>query len=99
MTFPDPVSVEDLAAALIKALTEAGITYTPEDPNKLFTPSEAAVILGITRSSLYKLRLEKRWPHHLLGGAIRFSRGDLDAILASTAKTPEPPRRTRSRLR
>ncbi len=68
------------------------------DP-ELFTPDQVAVKFGITRSHLYKLRLENDWPHHMLGGSIRFSQADIDGILALTAKTPAPPRRKRSRLK
>lgn len=99
MTFPDPVSVEDLAAALIKALTEAGITYTPEDPNKLFTPEEVAVMFGLTRSTVYKHNKDKKWPHTKIGGTIRFSRENLDKITAMSRQEPAPPRNTRSRLK
>jgi len=97
---PLSVSIEDLTKALVAALAEAGIKpVEPEDPDKLFTPGETAVILGISRSHLYKLRLANQWPHHMLGSEIRFSRADIEAIKASTRHEPPPPRRTRSRLK
>lgn len=66
---------------------------TPE----LFTPDDLAQMFSTTRSQIYKLRLAQSWPHHLLGGSIRFSREDIDAILALTAKKPEPARTKRTR--
>jgi len=99
MILPDSLTIQELAAALVAALTESGHSFTPEDPDKLFTPGETAGILGISRSHVYKLRLANQWPHHMLGSEIRFSRADIEAIKASTRHEPPTPRRTRSRLK
>ena len=71
---------------------------TGEIPRLLFKPEELGQMFGgLSRSTIMSLRLSEKWPHHKLGGSIMFSQADIDEIMARGSKTPEPPRKTRTR--
>lgn len=54
---------------------------------ELLTPEEAAVILRVSRATMYRRLAGKRpWPHHLIQGRKLISAGDMDAILAKRAR-------------
>ena len=63
----------------------------------LYKPEELAEMFGLSRSTIMSLRLTEKWPHHKIGGSIMFSQADIDEIMARGSKTPEPPRKTRTR--
>ena len=68
-----------------------------ELPRLLFKPDELATMFGLSKSTIMALRLSERWPHTKIGGSIMFSQADIDEIMARGSKTPEPPRKTRTR--
>ncbi len=65
-------------------------------PNKLMTVEEAASVLGIGRSTLYRLIRDCRVPFRLMpAGAVKFAPADIDKILASAHRPPVEGRRRR----
>lgn len=68
-----------------------------ELPRLLYTPEEFAAAVGKSKSTIMALRLSEKWPYSKFGGSIMFSREDIDEILARGKKTPEAPRKTRTR--
>ncbi len=61
---------------------------------QLYTIMELAGLLKITRSHAYRLKKSQNWPHVMLGGSLRFSSADIEAILAMNRKTPAPQKST-----
>lgn len=57
---------------------------------QLYTIMELAALLKITRSHAYRLKKAQQWPHIMLGGSLRFTSGDIDAIQAMNRKGPVP---------
>lgn len=60
---------------------------------------QVAARLGLSASNIYSMVSRKEIPHHRLGGAIRFTEGDIAAFLESTKRergtistTRKPPR-------
>ena len=68
-----------------------------ELPRLLFKPEEVASMFGLSKSTIMALRLSEKWPFTKIGGSIMFSKEDIDEILVRGKKTPEPPRKTRTR--
>ena len=69
-----------------------------ELPVRLHKPEEVAAMFGgISRSTVMALRLSEKWPYTKIGTTILFSLEDIQAIMARGSKTPEPPRKTRTR--
>ena len=63
----------------------------------LYTPGQVGEMFGLSKSTIMALRISQRWPDRKVGGSILFSRSDVDSILESTAREPEPRRPTRTR--
>ncbi|MEV7606139.1 helix-turn-helix domain-containing protein [Paenarthrobacter sp. NPDC089322] len=57
---------------------------------QLYTIVEVSDLLKITRSHAYRLKKSQTWPHIMLGGSLRFTSGDIDAIQAMNRKQPPP---------
>ena len=69
-----------------------------ELPVRLYRPDELGQMFGgLSRSTIMALRLSEKWPHTKVGATILFSLEDIQAIMARGQKTPEPPRKTRTR--
>jgi predicted DNA-binding transcriptional regulator AlpA len=62
---------------------------TPE----LHTIDDLMRILGIGRSTVYKLKTKDGWPHLLIGVQVRFTDAHIESILKSYEKTPTTKRR------
>ncbi len=64
----------------------------------LFTPAQAAALLQVRESWLRRGAAARRVPCSFVGKHLRFSRDDLDAIIAASARparTPSGSRRSR----
>jgi len=64
---------------------------TPE----LHTIDDLMRILGVGRSTIYKLKAKDGWPHLLIGAQVRFTDTHIEAILKSYEKTPAQQRTPR----
>lgn len=55
---------------------------------KYLTVDQAAEVLGVGRSTLYRAVKKRRIPHHVdpIRGWVRFTQGDLDEIEAMSAR-------------
>jgi Helix-turn-helix domain len=62
----------------------------------LYTPEQFGEMFGLSKSTIVALRLSQKWPYCKVGGSILFSRSDVNAILESAAREPEPRRETRT---
>ncbi|MGW5053986.1 helix-turn-helix domain-containing protein [Actinokineospora sp. NPDC004072] len=67
----------------------------PPQQNLLYTPAEAASILAVKESWLRRSAGQRRIPCTFLGKHLRFSRSDLQGIVASAHRPARPPTRTR----
>lgn len=56
----------------------------------LFRPEEVAEMLGLTKQYIWKLAREGLVAHHRFGGRYRFSKADVEAILAISRHEVEP---------
>lgn len=65
------------------------MTTAARPPRLLFTVREAAPILGMGKSKLYRLVREGKVPHRKIDGAVWFNQDDLDAIVESAARPVE----------
>ncbi|WP_375546536.1 helix-turn-helix domain-containing protein [Actinophytocola gossypii] len=59
----------------------------------VFTPAQAAAVLQVRESWLRRRAAERRVPCTMLGKHLRFSRADLDMIVADSARPSRTPRR------
>jgi excisionase family DNA binding protein len=75
-------SVEGAAAGGVRQ--EAGAAV--DDAVLLLTPGQAAGLLQVRESWLRRRAAERRVPCSFLGKHLRFSRADLDAIVAAGAR-------------
>lgn len=69
----------------------AGAAANREDeadhgPGPFISANELAAMLGISRATVYRFAASpdprKHWPSHRIGGQIRFSRQDVEQIIA-----------------
>lgn len=60
---------------------------------RLYTPAEAAELLTVRESWLRRQAGQRRIPCTLIGRHLRFSRRDVDAIIAAGARPAKPARR------
>lgn len=63
------------------------------DEPLVFTPEQAAVLLGVKASWLRRKAAARAVPCTFLGKHLRFSRADLEAIIAAGEQTPRARRR------
>lgn len=83
---------------------EAPPTF-PDEPGdgrgplgELLTYGQAARVLGLSPRTLRRWVKDERVPHRRMGKYVRFTRADLDQIVARWA-VMVPPRRSRARTR
>ena len=84
-------SVEGAAAGGVRQ--EAGAVV--DDVVLLLTPGQAAGLLQVRESWLRRRAAERRVPCSFVGKHLRFSRADLDAIVAAGARPARPVGRVR----
>jgi excisionase family DNA binding protein len=84
-------SVEGSAAGGVRQ--EAGAAV--DDAVLLLTPGQAAALLQVRESWLRRRAAERRVPCSFVGKHLRFSRADLDAIVAAGARPARPVGRVR----
>ncbi len=71
-------------------------THGVDVPNKLMTVEEAAAVLGMGRSTLYRLIREGSVPYRLIPtGVLKFAPAEIDKILADGYRPPVERRRRR----
>jgi len=58
------------------------IAREPENVLALFTPSEAASMLRLSKASIYRLVETRRLPFYRVSGSLRFSKKDLDEYVS-----------------
>ncbi|MGW5049779.1 helix-turn-helix domain-containing protein [Actinokineospora sp. NPDC004072] len=63
--------------------------------NLLYTPAEAAIVLAVKESWLLRSADQRRIPCTFLGKHLRFSRADLQRIVATAHRPARPAARTR----
>jgi excisionase family DNA binding protein len=85
-------SVEPAAAGGVRQETGAAV----DNAVLLLTPDQAAALLQVKESWLRRRAAERRVPCSFVGKHLRFSRADLEAIMAAGARPARSTGRVRS---